>query len=33
MGGTNFHPVEYQLFYVDLRLDAARRVGAFVQAN
>lgn len=33
MGGTNYHPVEYQLFYVDLRLDAARRVASFVQAD
>ena len=33
MGGTNFHPVEYQLFYVDLRLDAARRVASFVPAD
>jgi len=33
MGGTNFHPVEYQLFYVDLRLDAARRVASFLPAD
>jgi hypothetical protein len=25
MGGHNFHPVEYQLFYMDLRADAVRR--------
>jgi hypothetical protein len=25
MGGHNFHPVEYQLFYTDLRADAVRR--------
>lgn len=25
MGGHNFHPVEYQLFYEDLRADAVRR--------
>jgi len=29
MGGTNYHPIEYQLFYVDLRNDAARRVQSF----
>ncbi len=30
MGGQNFHPVEVQLFYADLRADAARRVAAFL---
>jgi hypothetical protein len=29
LGGKNFHPVEYQLFYADLRNDASRRVDAF----
>lgn len=32
MGGENYHPIEYQLFYVDLRLDAMARVRAFVSA-
>lgn len=26
MGGENYHPIEYQLFYVDLRHDALARV-------
>jgi len=29
-GGENYHPIEYQLFYVDLRLDAVARAAAFV---
>jgi len=29
MGGANLHPIEVQLFYVDLRRDVARRVAAF----
>jgi hypothetical protein len=29
MGGENLHPIEFQLFYVDLRRDAVRRVEAF----
>jgi hypothetical protein len=28
MGGENYHPIEYQLFYADLRADAARRVAS-----
>ncbi len=32
MGGENYHPIEYQLFYVDLRRDVQRRVDAFVSA-
>ena len=28
MGGENYHPIEYQLFYADLRRDAARRLAA-----
>lgn len=32
MGGENYHSIEYQLFYVDLRLDAIARVQAFVSA-
>ncbi len=32
MGRQNHHPVEVQLFYADLRADAARRVAAFVAA-
>jgi pimeloyl-ACP methyl ester carboxylesterase len=30
LGGRNYHPIEYQLFYADLRRDAARRVAAFM---
>ena len=33
LGGQNFHPVEYQLFYVDLRKDALRRSQAFIAAH
>lgn len=33
MGGENFHPVEYQLFYADLREDARRRATAFVSSH
>lgn len=29
MGGENYHPIEYQLFYGDLRKDAQRRIGAY----
>ncbi|HEY1099381.1 MAG TPA: hypothetical protein VGF99_10645, partial [Myxococcota bacterium] len=29
MGGTNLHPIEYQLFFMDLRRDLGRRVAAF----
>lgn len=32
MGGENYHSIEYQLFYVDLRLDAMARVQSFVSA-
>lgn len=32
MGGENYHSIEYQLFYADLRLDAMARVRAFVSA-
>lgn len=32
IGKHNLHPVEVQLFYADLRADAARRVAAFVAA-
>lgn len=30
IGGKNFHPVEVQLYYADLRADAARRARAFL---
>ncbi|MCB9745985.1 MAG: DUF3089 domain-containing protein [Alphaproteobacteria bacterium] len=30
MGPENYHPVEYQLFYMAIRADAVRRVGVFV---
>ncbi|MEZ4385531.1 MAG: DUF3089 domain-containing protein [Nannocystaceae bacterium] len=30
LGPENYHPVEYQLFYVDIRSNAADRVAAFV---
>lgn len=33
MGGENFHAIEYQLFYVDLRLDAARRAASFLEID
>jgi pimeloyl-ACP methyl ester carboxylesterase len=33
MGGANFHSIEFQLFYVDLRADAVARVNAFVAAR
>lgn len=29
LGGTNLHPIEYQLFFMDLRRDLGRRVAAF----
>jgi hypothetical protein len=29
MGGTNFHPIEYQLFYANLRADAVHRSALF----
>jgi hypothetical protein len=31
MGGSNYHPIEYQLFYMDLREDARRRVDAHLK--
>jgi hypothetical protein len=31
MGPENYHPIEYQLFYVDLRRNAAERVAAFAR--
>ena len=33
MGPDNFHPIEYQLFYVNLRQNAVRRVEAFLAAQ
>lgn len=33
MGGDNFHPIEVQLFYADLRADAARRVAAYLATS
>ncbi len=33
MGPENFHPLEYQLFYVNLRQNAVRRVEAFLAAQ
>jgi hypothetical protein len=33
MGGQNYHPIEYQLFYADLRRDAARRFEAYWAAS
>ena len=32
MGGENDHPIEYQLFYADLRADALRRASLRIQA-
>ena len=29
MGRENYHPVEYQIFYLDLRANAVRRVWAW----
>lgn len=31
MGPENYHPIEYQLFYVDLRRNAMQRVAAFTR--
>ncbi len=33
MGGENYHPLEFQLFYADLRRDAARRLQAHGTAS
>ena len=33
MGPDNYHPIEYQLFYVDLRNDAAARLAAFTSSG
>ncbi len=33
MGPQNYHPIEYQLFYVDLRNNAVARVRAFMAAQ
>lgn len=33
MGPDNFHPIEYQLFYVNLRDNAVRRVEAYLAAH
>ncbi|MDP2342066.1 MAG: DUF3089 domain-containing protein [Deltaproteobacteria bacterium] len=33
MSGENLHPIEVQLFYVDLRADVGRRVAAFLSSR
>ncbi len=33
MGAGNHHPVEYQLFYMNLRRNAAERVAAYLRAS
>jgi hypothetical protein len=33
MGEGNHHPVEYQLFYMNLRRNAAERVAAFLRTD
>lgn len=33
LGGTNYHPIEFQLFYADLRADAVRRAAAFMSED
>lgn len=33
MGSENHHPIEYQLFYVDLRRDAQRRAARVTAAR
>ena len=33
LGGQNYHPIEVQLFYADLREDAVRRSGLFLAAR
>lgn len=33
MGPDNYHPIEYQLFYVNLRQNAGRRVEAYLAAH
>lgn len=33
LGPEYYHPIEYQLFYVNLRENIAKRVGAFVKKN
>jgi hypothetical protein len=33
MGPENYHPIEYQLFYMNLRSNAERRIAAFLRAR
>ncbi|XYH93046.1 hypothetical protein ACMHYB_34970 [Sorangium sp. So ce1128] len=33
MGEGNYHPIEYQLFFMNIRENAASRVGAFLSAS
>ncbi len=33
MGPENYHPIEYQLFYLDIRTNAYERVKAFVASR
>lgn len=33
MGSENYHPIEYQLFYLNLRSNALDRVAAYVSAR
>ncbi|HMY15530.1 MAG TPA: hypothetical protein PKA58_04330, partial [Polyangium sp.] len=33
MGPDQYHPIEYQLFYVNLRKNAVRRVNAYLDAH
>ena len=33
MGPENYHPIEYQLFYVNLRRNAEARVAAYLRAS
>jgi hypothetical protein len=33
MGPENYHPIEYQLYYVNLRKNAVRRVEAYRAAH
>jgi hypothetical protein len=33
MGPQNYHPIDVQLFYVDLRNNAVARVNAFVGSS
>ena len=33
IGPENYHPIEYQLYYMNLRRNAEERVGAYLRAH